>query len=173
MCWSICVGKRGLNKMPDNNFEEIRLATLNDIDQICQLYSEFYAHNANLQPKYYKAAKESGEYPRSTIMNADSDIIIALKDELITGLIHIRKMNTPPYAAIVAHNYAEIVDLITTTAHRKSGIGSMLMDAAKKWAKMRELNYIELSVLSESIDGQRFYKHKDFNYVSHTMRCML
>lgn len=159
---------------PDKKHDwEVRLATLNDIDSICQLYNEFYTHNASLQPKYYQTANESGKYPLHTITNSGSDIIIAIKNELVLGLIHIRTMNTPPYASIVTHNYAEIVDLITTATHRNRGIGSTLMEAAKNWAKTRHLDYIELSVLSESIDEQRFYNHKDFTSVSHTMRCIL
>ena len=35
---------------------EIRTATLDDIEQICLLYNEFFAYNAKLQPEYCKEA---------------------------------------------------------------------------------------------------------------------
>ena len=35
---------------------EIRTATLDDIEQICQLYNEFFAYNAKLQLEYCKEA---------------------------------------------------------------------------------------------------------------------
>lgn len=152
---------------------EIRLATFNDIEPICQLYNEFFAYNANLQPAYYKAGKENGDYPKSIIASKNSDIFIALENDKIFGFIHIKEAKTPSFDAFVLHSYAEIIDFIITAAYRKRGVGSMLMDAAKQWAKTRNLDYIELFVLSEAKDELRFYEHKDFVPASHTMRCPL
>ena len=152
---------------------EIKLAGLGDIASICQLYNEFFAYNAGLQPVYYKAGKEDGAYPKSIIESEASDILIAVDEGEVVGFIHIREAKTPPFDALVPHNYAEIVDFITTAAHRKKGIGSLLMDAAKQWAKARELDYIELFVLTDARDEIRFYEHASFVPVSHTMRCPL
>ncbi len=152
---------------------EIRLAALSDIEPICRLYEEFFAYNATLQPQYYKAAKEGGDYPRGTIQDDASDIFLAVEDGKAVGLIHIREAQTPPFGSVAPHNYAEIIDFITTAERRKRGAGSRLMEAAKQWAKNRKLDYIELFVLSEAKDERRFYENKDFVTVSHTMRCHL
>lgn len=151
----------------------IRLATLNDIESICRLYNEFFAYNAGLQPEYYKAGTESGEYPKSSITNESSDIFVAAENGIIVGFIHIKESQTSPFDAIVPHKYAEVIDLIVTASYRKMGIGSMLMDAAKQWSKAKNLDYIELFVLLEATDEILFYKHKGFKTVSHTMRCIL
>ena len=152
---------------------EIRLATLDDIEPICLLYHEFWQHNADLQPVYYKAGVEHGGYPKSTITNDKSDIFLAVKNNVILGFIHIREAQTPPFDAIIQHNYAEIIDFITTAEYRKKGIGSKLMEAAKQWARERNLDYIELFVLLEAEDEFHFYEHKGFVTVSHNMRCPL
>lgn len=152
---------------------EIRLATLNDINPICGLYDEFFAYNAGLQPKYYKAAKEGGEYPKSVIASEDSDIFIAVSDGAVAGLIHVKEARTPPYDAIAPHKYAEIIDFIVTASCRRKGIGSALMDAAKQWSRARNLDYIELFVLSEAEGEFLFYKREGFVTVSHTMKCAL
>jgi len=99
------------------NNVETRLATLKDIEPICQLYNEFFAYNAELQPKYYEAGKESGEYPKSVIENDKSDIFLAIENDVIVGFIHVKEAQTPPFDAFVPHNYAEIIDLITTVSH--------------------------------------------------------
>ena len=91
----------------------------------------------------------------------------------LLGLFIYKEAQTPPFDAFVKHNYAEIIDFITTAAYRKKGIGSKLMDAAKQWAKERNLNYIELFVLSDAQDEYSFYEHKGFVTVSQTMRCPL
>ena len=152
---------------------EVRLATLDDIEPICILYHEFWQYNADLQPMYYKAGTENGGYPKSVITSEKADIIIAVEKNIIVGFIHIREAQTPPFDAFVRYNYAEIIDFITTVNHREKGIGSELLGAAKQWAKERNLDYIELFVLSDAEDEFRFYENRDFVTVSHTMRCLL
>lgn len=149
---------------------EIRLAAFNDIDQICALYDEFFAYNASLQPKYYKAGKEGGEYPKSVITNEDSDIFVAVENGIACGLIHVKQAQTPPFSAIAQHKYAEIIDFIVTAPCRRKGIGSGLMDAAKQWGRARNLDYIELFVLSDARGEFLFYEREGFVTVSHTMR---
>jgi len=152
---------------------EIRLATLKDNEPICQLYHEFWKYKAKLQPMYYKAGTESGGYPKSTITNEKSDIFLAVENLIIVGFIHIKESQTPPFDVFVQHNYAEIIDFMVIEEFRKKGFGTKLMDAAKKWAKARSLDYLELFVLSDAKDELHFYEHKDFVTVSHTMRCPL
>ena len=152
---------------------EIRLATLDDISAICLLYHEFWHYNAGLQPEYYQEATESGEYPRSVITEEKSAIFLAAENDEIVGLIHVRESQTLPYAPIVQHRYAEIVDFIVTAPYRTKGIGAKLMDAAKQWGKTRNLDYVELFVLSNAERAFLFYEQKGFATVSHTMRCPL
>ena len=152
---------------------EIRLAALGDIEPIRRLNEEFWRYNAGLQPEYYKAATESGEYPKSVITNESSDIFLAAEGGAIVGLIHVREERTPPYAPIVPHRYAEIVDLIVSAPYRRAGIGSALMDAAKEWGRRRGLRYMELFVLSDAAGAFSFYQRYGFDTVSHTMRYAL
>jgi len=152
---------------------EVRLATLNDVEAICRLYNEFFAYNAGLQPKYYKAGEELGEYPKNTIEDQNADIFIAVENNDAVGFIHIRKAKTPAFDSVVPHNYAQIIDFIVTTSCREKGIGSRLMDAAKLWSRDLNLEYIELLVLHNANEAFSFYERKDFDTVSHTMRCTL
>ena len=152
---------------------EIRLATIEDIEGICLLYNEFFSYNAKLQGEYYKAVKESGTYPKSMIKSNSSDIFIATENNIVMGLIHVKETQTLPFDSVVPHKYCEIVDLIVTASQRKKGIGSMLMDAAKQWSKARNLDYIELFVLSNAESETLFYESKGFINVSHVMRYTL
>ena len=149
---------------------DIRLATLNDIEPICKLYHEFWCYGAGLQPKYYKEAHDSGEYPRNTITIDASDIFVAESNSEIVGFIHVRESKTSPYDAIVQYNYAEIIDFIVTAPHRRKGVGLLLMNAAKEWSVSRNLDYIELFVLSDAKGEKNFYEQYGFDDVSHTMR---
>ena len=152
---------------------EIRLATLEDIKQIRELYNEFFNYNAALQPEYCKAGIESGAYPKSAIESSSADIFIALENNVIIGFIHIREAQTPAFDSVVPHNYAEIIDFMVAASHREKGVGSKLMDSVKQWCKKRNLDYIELAVLSNAKEALCFYGQKDFTTTAHIMRCTL
>ena len=151
----------------------VRVSTAGDIDGVRLLNEEFWRYNAKLQPDYYCPAKDSGDYPKSVIESMDSDIIIAIENEKVVGLIHVRESKTLPYAPIVQHRYAEVVDFIVTASHRRKSIGTKLMDAAKEWSKARNLEHIELFVLSEATGERLFYEKEGFMTVSYNMRCGL
>lgn len=152
---------------------EIRSAKLNDIPDICGLYNEFYIYNAIQQPQYYKEAIETGRYPKSVIENDSEEIYVAVDGSAIIGLIHISEEKTPPFDCFVKYKFATIVDLFVLDNFRNKGVGGQLLEAAKQWAKLRGLDYIELNVLSENINGIQFYEHKEFNMVSQIMRYKL
>ena len=152
---------------------EIRLAVPDDIGQICQLYNEFFAYNAQMDPVYCRAGKESGDYPKTVIADGGADLIVAVENDDILGLIHIKEAQTPPYDALMQNHYAQIIDFIVTAAHRKKGIGTKLMEAAKHWSAKRDIDYIELFVLHNARRERQFYEQAGFDEVMHTMRCML
>ena len=152
---------------------EIRPAVHDDIEQICLLYNEFFAYNAEIDPVYCRAGKETGEYPKSVIESPGSDLIVAVEGGKMLGFIHIKEGKTPPYDALMQNHYAQIIDFIVTAAHRKKGVGTKLMDAAKEWASKRNLNYIELFALQGAIDERRFYERSGFTTVMQTFRHML
>lgn len=152
---------------------EIRIATVDDIEMICTVLNEFFAHNEELQPTYFRADIERGEYPESIIENDSADFLVALRDNTVLGLIHISQMKTPPFGSVVPYNYAEINVFMVTASQRKKGIGTKLMGMAKQWSKVRNLDYIELAVLRNAKDAFRFYEQSNFDTVMHTMRCTL
>ena len=152
---------------------EVRVATLNDIEQLCHLFTEFFAYNATLQPDYCNASIESGEYPKTVINEDDADIIVAVDNGAIIGYIHIRESKTLPYEPIVQHKYAEIIDFMVSNSSRRRGVGLLLMDAAKEWGAKRNLDYIELFVLSNANEANAFYHKYGFEVKSHTMRFTL
>jgi len=147
----------------------IRLAKLEDVKTISEMYRDFFAFNAEMQPAYYKKA-ESGEYPLNTIKSEDSDIIIAQTDEITVGFLSIFEEKTPPYDSLAPHKFAVVMDLFVLPSYRKKGIGTALIDVAKRWADKRNLDYLELNILSENENAARFYMREGFKTVSHTLR---
>ena len=148
----------------------VKLATKDDVNAINRLFTEFYAYNATQQPKYYVAFEENGKYPNTVIDSQNGDIIVALVNDEIVGFIHLEEDKTMPYPSVVAHRFACIVDFIVTEQHRRTGIGHMLLEEAKTWARLRQLEYLELMALENNDFGRRFYEREKFLAVSQTMR---
>jgi ribosomal protein S18 acetylase RimI-like enzyme len=148
----------------------IRLAIRDDVKAISDLYTEFFAYNAEQQPEYYVAARESGEYPTSVIDSNNGDIFVVEIENMIVGFVHVEEDVTPPYPSVLSHKFACIVDFIVNKQYRKNGIGKLLLEEVKHWAKSRELQYIELMVLENNDIGKSFYERELFSTVSRTMR---
>ena len=74
---------------------------------------------------------------------------------------------------MLPHRYACLGDLIVDAGVRGQGIGSQLLAAAKRWARNRRLEYLELQVLAQNEGAQHLYESQDFVEATKVMRCML
>jgi ribosomal protein S18 acetylase RimI-like enzyme len=152
---------------------KIRLATFDDVAVISKMYEDFFAYHAGLQPDYYNAAEERGKYPEYIINSEKDDLIVAEIDSNIAGFAHVLEDKTSPYDCMVQHKFAVCMDLYTSPAYRKNGIGTDLLNAVKEWANNRKLDYVELKVLIENENAIRLYEREGFDTVFHAMRCKL
>lgn len=149
---------------------EIKTATLEEIPQIERLYQALFLEMSILQPKYIKPAKQDANFIRYTIIEDDSDILIATFENEVVGFLLIKETTTPPYSCLVEHKYAFIVDVIVEKSYQSKGIGSALLDEAKKWAAYRHLDYLELNVLTENKGAKSLYEKHGFKDTNQTMR---
>ena len=158
---------------------EIRLAVPADADALCALYEIFFDQNAAEQPEYYRpvqyptSASDYGAYPKSVIASESADFLVAVQDSEVIGFIHVSEDKTSPYASIVPHRFAHVVDFVVRPDRRNCGVGALLLEHAKQWAQARNLDYLELFVLKQNENAHRFYRAHEFGDVSTTMRCPL
>ena len=80
---------------------------------------------------------------------------------------------TPAFSCVLPHRYASLHDLVVVRTKRRQGIGSSLLGAAKRWARDRRLEYLELDVLAQNSNAIELYESHDFVESTRTMRCML
>ncbi|MGE8004317.1 N-acetyltransferase family protein [Lysinibacillus sp. NPDC093216] len=151
----------------------IKIASSEEIPQIEILYEELFLEMSKLQPQYIAPAKQDVEFLKNLILEEKSDIFVAELDNNIAGFLLIQELATPPYSCIVQHNYAYIMDVIVGGQYQSKGIGSLLLQEAKKWAEERKLDFLELSVLAENIGAINLYDKHGFNETSRTMRLEL
>jgi GNAT superfamily N-acetyltransferase len=92
----------------------------------------------------------------SAIAGEDSEILLALDSDQITGLCS-------AYIDLDSVRFGRrcwIEDLAVDPERRSQGIGKALLDAAKDWARQRGATHLELDTGLARTDAQRFYERE-------------
>ena len=152
----------------------IRTATAADLPSILELYRVLDEELVDLQPDFFCTAPREEEPLQRYIASADADFLLAEQEGTVVGLALVLYAGwTPEFSCVLPHRYACLADLVVDEAHRQQGIGSTLLGAAKRWARDRRLEYLELSVLSQNAPAIALYESHDFVEATRVMRCML
>lgn len=149
---------------------KISHAQLADLSAIEHIYKELFIHMAELQPDYYLKASQDPAFIQTMIESDDSALLIAKKDHSVLGFIMAQEQATPSYNCIAPHQFAYIFDFVVTEQARGLGIGKQLMNAMEAWAKSRNLDYIELSVLSNNTEAHKLYENIGYTNATNIMR---
>ena len=152
----------------------IRPATEADVPALLVLYRELDSALVALQPEFFCEAPREEAEVRRAILAKDADFLLAEQDGAAVGFALVSYAGwTPEFSCVLPHRYARLDDLIVSKPHRAQGIGGELVAAAKRWARSRRLEYMELNVLAQNTDAVRLYEAQDFVEATKVMRCML
>ncbi|WP_455502127.1 N-acetyltransferase family protein [Gemmiger sp.] len=152
----------------------IRPAGEQDVPAIIALYRELDSALVALQPEFFCEAPREEEEIRKVIRADDADFLLAERDGAVVGFALAAYAGwTPAYSCVLPHRYARLEDLVVGKAYRGQGIGGELLAAAKRWARNRRLEYIELNVLAQNESAVKLYESQDFVEATKIMRCML
>ncbi|MGZ9583513.1 N-acetyltransferase family protein [Paenibacillus marinisediminis] len=151
----------------------IRLAHTYDIPSIKELYLELIADMTELQPSYLSPAAQDDAFIANMIIAENASFLLLEDSERIIGFVLVQELDTPSHDQATYQRYAYLTDLVITNRYRSQGLGTHLLEAAKQWAKRRNLDYIELDVLSENTPAIQLYERYSFTETMRTMRCSL
>ena len=142
----------------------IRPAAEADIPAILALYRQLDTALVAMQPEFFCKA----------IRADDADFLLAERGGAVVGFALVGYAGwTPEFSCVLPHRYARLEDLAVDEAVRGQGVGSELLAAAKRWARNRRLEYLELNVLAQNENAIRLYESQDFVEATKVMRCML
>ena len=139
----------------------IELASITDIDAIKRLYETLFEDMSRLQPDFFRAAGQDGDFIQSVIESESDDIFL------------VQQKSTPPFPCFVPLQYAYLLDLVVASDQRGKGIGRRLIQAVKDWAAARKLEYIELGVLTQNEGAVKLYESMAFTEDRKVMRMRL
>ncbi len=152
----------------------VRPAVADDLPMLVALYHYLDKTLIDLQPDFFCEAPRDQQAIRDYIAADDADYLLAEQDGTVAGFVLVAYAGwTPPFSCVLPHRYANLCDLVVSPAYRRQGIGSALVAAAKRWARDRRYEYLELDVLAQNSEAIALYEAQDFLEDTRRMRCML
>lgn len=156
---------------PDNKNYVIEKGTVNDIDELENLYNDLndYLESGINYPGWAK-----GIYPiRETAVNGiqDNNLFVLKMNGEIAGSIILNHEPESAYSQVtwrIEADYKDIIVIHTLVVHpkyMKSGVGKKLMDFAKKYSLKQEIKAIRLDVSIHNAPAISLYEKCRYKYV--------
>ena len=120
---------------------------LHELGRLFNLYRIFYEEEDDLE--------KASRYISERFNHGDSEIFVAQEgnDEL-TGFVQLY----PSFCSVSAVPILILYDLYVDSSHRGKGIGRLLMNAARDFAKGNGFKRLELSTAKDNHIGQSLYE---------------
>jgi ribosomal protein S18 acetylase RimI-like enzyme len=147
----------------------IRLAVMDDYDDLCRLFVQLDEHHVELRPDLFHsfpAPPREREWVQELIESREADCIVAEVAGRIVGFIHIHKSAHPPYPMFKPHEFAMIDNAIVDHSHRSGGVGALLMQEARRWTAEHGLRFMQTNVYAANTGSLHFFKQHGFSTLS-------
>ena len=151
----------------------IRRAGIDDVEQLRLLYQELEEEGVLYQPEHFVVGERSNEFFQSVFESADQDILVAEEDGKILGFSHVMILEQKKVACLKPETLVYIQDLDVLESRRSQGIGTLLMEASKRYGKEHGVDFIRTQVFPQNIDGMRFYEKNGFREMMKTIESSL
>lgn len=151
----------------------IRRAGIDDVEQLRLLYQELEEDGVRYQPEHFVVGERSNEFFQSVFESADQDILVAEEDGKILGFSHVMILEQKKVACLKPETLVYIQDLDVLESRRSQGIGTLLMEASKRYGKEHGVDFIRIQVFPQNIDGMRFYEKNGFREMMKTIESSL
>jgi len=136
----------------------IRTAEIKDIDKILILEDQIFDIHFKSRPDWIGKNPKSYEYKKDIIEGNNGKIFIAEENNNIIGLCIINIREIKNHHMFHDMTNIEIENICIDEDYRKKGIGKILFEEVKKFAKEINAKNIELSVWKFNQDAINFYE---------------
>ncbi|MCP4430721.1 MAG: GNAT family N-acetyltransferase [Gammaproteobacteria bacterium] len=135
---------------------EITIATLNDIDKLCELLDSLFAQEAEFLPD--RGAQARG---LATVINGTEvgDILIARNNGEIIAMVNLLYT----VSTALGEPVALLEDMVVSPNGRGQGVGSKLIRQAIEFAKGKGCKRITLLTDDDNNGAHRFYEKHGFS----------
>jgi len=132
----------------------VRPASLDDVDRIVSMYEWLFAPPGSRPPRWdpHGAAVALS---RAVTEHGAAVLVAVLDDELVGFCTAYDELESVRFGRRVW-----VEDLAVDPARRSLGIGKLLLDEAKAWARARGASHLELDSAESRPDAHRFYERE-------------
>lgn len=154
----------------------VRKASASDIPSIISMWNEMMEMHRLFRSTYVcrKDAEElMRKHFRENIGKLDSRVLVAERNGKQMGYAMAEVKRRPPIYKEKDAVYISVSDIFVAGKYRRSGAGSMMMDAISDWAAKNGIRAISLEVDSKNAKAIAFYRKGGFAIQRHIMakRC--
>jgi len=136
-------------------------AAKGNLEEVVPLWRELMEIHKELDPASFAGINEE-LYKQELLEHYISDtkeIFVSIYNGLVVGYITASIWTGFRYNTI---KYCTIGDLMVDSHFRKEGIGTSLIETVKNWAKQKNAERIELSLIHKNTKGYEFFKRYGF-----------
>ncbi|HEY6541016.1 MAG TPA: GNAT family N-acetyltransferase [Ktedonobacteraceae bacterium] len=145
----------------------IQQATAKDIGALIILYDEFHAFHVRGVPDRLRFpaqtsdedAAEVGQSLSDLLKREDAAIFLVRVGETVAGLAEVYIKQDEEHPLTIARRFGYLQSLIVLESFRKHGLGKLLVEAAKQWAKERGATEMQLDTWEFDAGPLHFYEH--------------
>lgn len=137
----------------------IREATVEDIKQMTKLLQQVANLHSNNRPDIFKE-KEISDYDnwsKDLVEDDEKIVIIAEKEKIICGVMVCKVRIIENHVNLKDAKILSIAEICVDENYRKKGIGSNLIEEAKRIAKENNCNRLELNCWEFNEKARKFY----------------
>lgn len=149
----------------------VRLATFHDYPAVAAIGEESQNLHAQAHPETFNQHTSgfTEEHIRALIQGEHTSVYVAEEDEHVVGYALLNIHPLVYFDIFKPQLIAEISDIAVSDALRGKGVGYLLFEAAKTWAKSKGAQRLELNVWEFNKDAQAFYERQGMRTLHRTM----
>lgn len=149
----------------------VREATLGDVDQVVELWTEHVDYHGELDPRFKRApGSEEGfrEHLQRNVGRAEFLLLVAETEGEVVGFLHGELLQYPP--CFEHRNHGFISDVAVSGSNQRAGFGSKLLDEGMAWFQDQAVPTVELKVLMSNPKAMGFWERAGFEPYMQTFR---
>ena len=145
----------------------IRKAKIEDAAAIEALYVELEKDAVMYQVEHFVLSPEGARsHQLEDILKNDSQIMLVAEDSeaaSVIGFAHVVFMGVKPFSCLKPQTNIYLQDLVVNGDYRNRGIGTLLLNEAKKFGLEKRADFFRTQVFPMNKAGLRFYERNGFS----------
>lgn len=147
----------------------IREAIGSDYEALCDLFDQADTFHRNFLPQIFRKPEgfsRDRDYVDNLLTDVNVGFFVAEIDQRLVGLVCCFIRETPEIPILVPRKYLYIDNLVVDVSHRRQGVGTALLDKARRWAVQNGIYEIELNVWQFNDEAIRLYEKLGYEIVT-------